>query len=120
MAAVEEAARGTARGGRGLRMTVRIYQPAKTAMQSGRGNTRRWILEFEPAVKREADPLMGWTSAAETRQQVTLKFETKEEAIAYAEREGYAYTVEEPKPYRPQSRAYADNFKFDRVGRWTH
>ena len=60
---------------------------------------------------------MGWTSSDNTRQQVLLKFDTKEEAIAYAQREGYAYVVEEPKAKRLQTRAYADNFKYDRVGR---
>jgi hypothetical protein len=101
-------------------MKVRIYQPARNAMQSGKGNARQWMLQFVAPVKREADPLMGWTSSDDTRQQVTLKFESKEEAIAYAQREGYAYTVEEPKPRRLQVRAYADNFRYDRVGRWTH
>ena len=101
-------------------MQVRIYKPARNAMQSGKGKTKEWVLQIDGAVRRQADPLMGWTSAAETRQQVTLKFDSKEEAIAYAEREGLAYVVEEPKPHRLQSRAYADNFRFDRVGRWTH
>ena len=101
-------------------MQVRIFMPARNAMQSGKGKTKEWVLQFDAPVKREADPLMGWTSAAETRQQVTLKFDSKEEAVAYAEREGYAYVVEEPKPHRLQSRTYADNFRFDRVGRWTH
>ncbi len=101
-------------------MQVRIYQPARNTMQSGKGNTRQWVLQFVSPVKRETDPLMGWTSSNNTRQQVTLKFDTKEEAIAYAEREGYAYEVEEPAPRRLQVRAYADNFRYDRVGRWTH
>ena len=101
-------------------MQVRIYQPARNAMQSGKAGTRQWVLQFVSPVKREADPLMGWTSSDNTRQQVTLKFDTKEEAVAYAQREGYAYVVEEPKPTRLQTRAYADNFKYDRVGRWTH
>ncbi|MGH6891897.1 MAG: ETC complex I subunit [Dongiaceae bacterium] len=101
-------------------MQVRIYQPTRSAMQSGKGATKQWVLQFAAAERREADPLMGWTSSADTRQQVILKFDTKEEAIAYAQREGYAYVVEEPKPRRLQTRAYADNFKFDRIGRWTH
>ena len=101
-------------------MQVRIYQPARNAMQSGKAGSKLWVLQFVSAVKREADPLMGWTSSDNTSQQVTLKFDTKEEAIAYAQREGYAYVVEEPKPRRLQTRAYADNFKYDRVGRWTH
>ncbi|WP_119304691.1 ETC complex I subunit [Dongia deserti] len=101
-------------------MQVRIYQPARNAMQSGNGNTRQWVLQFVSPVKREADPLMGWTTSDNMRTQVLLKFDTKEEAIAYAQREGYAYTVEEPAPRRLQVKAYADNFRYDRVGRWTH
>jgi hypothetical protein len=101
-------------------MQVRIFQPARSAMQSGKAGTRQWLLQFASPVRREADPLMGWTSSNNTRQQVTLRFDTKEEAIAYAEREGYAYVVEEPKPRRLQVKAYADNFRYDRVGRWTH
>ena len=101
-------------------MQGRIFKPARNAMQSGKGKTKEWVLQYDVAVRREADPLMGWTATDNTRQQVTLKFDTKEEAIAYAEREGFAYTVEEPKPHRLQTRAYADNFRYDRVGRWTH
>jgi hypothetical protein len=101
-------------------MQVRIYQPARNAMQSGRGNTKQWVVQFVAPVKREPDPLMGWTSSDNTAHQVVLKFDTKEEAIAYAQREGYAYVVEEPKAKRLHTRAYSDNFKYDRIGRWTH
>ncbi|MGE5266055.1 MAG: ETC complex I subunit [Deltaproteobacteria bacterium] len=101
-------------------MAVRIYKPAKTAMQSGEGRTREWILEFEPAAPRQIDPLMGWTSSTDTRQQVKLAFETKDEAIAYATRNGLAYTVVEPTSRKPLRKAYADNFKFGRPGNWTH
>ncbi|HET6157127.1 MAG TPA: ETC complex I subunit [Dongiaceae bacterium] len=101
-------------------MQVRIYQPARNAMQSGKAGAKLWVAQFVSPAKRGADPLMGWTSSEDTRQQVTLKFDTKEEAIAYAKREGYAYVVEEPKPRRLQTRAYADNFRYDRIGQWTH
>lgn len=101
-------------------MQVRIYRPARNMMQAGKGNTKQWVLQFVAPVKREADPLMGWTSSDDTRQQVMLKFDTREEAIAYAEREGYAYTVEEPAPRRLEVKPYADNFRYDRIGRWTH
>jgi hypothetical protein len=57
-------------------MRVRIYQPSKTAMQSGRGGTKRWMLEFEPGARREMDPLMGWTSSRDTRAQIRMSFET--------------------------------------------
>ena len=64
-------------------MTARIYQPAKTAMQSGWAKTKHWVLEFEPSLPKSNDPLMGWTSSGDTRQQVQLQFDTREEAIAY-------------------------------------
>jgi hypothetical protein len=101
-------------------MQVRIYQPAKNAMQSGKAQTHQWVLEFPPAAARTADPLMGWTSSTDTQRQVKLKFETKEEAIAYAEKQGLPYLLEESSPRNPQVQPYADNFKFNRVGRWTH
>lgn len=101
-------------------MAARIYKPAKTAMQSGEGGTKEWVLEHEPARPRQIDPLMGWTSSADMASQVRLDFDTKEEAIAYAERNGIAYTVYEPKPRKPIRKSYADNFKFGRIGNWTH
>jgi len=96
-------------------MVARIYRPAKTAMQSGRAGTRRWRLEFEPSAARHLDPLMGWTSLADTQNQVRLGFDTKQQAIAFAEHHGIDYRVQEPKERRPRPRAYADNFAYDRV-----
>ena len=101
-------------------MTARIYKPAKTAMQSGLARTKEWVLEHEPEAAREIDPLMGWTSATDMSQQVKLAFDTKEEAIAYAERNGLPYVLEEPQPRKAIRKAYADNFKFGRIGAWTH
>ena len=101
-------------------MTARIYRPAKTAMQSGTAKTRRWVLEFEPARAREIDPLMGWTSSADMNQQVRLTFESREAAEDYARRQGLTYRVITPKPRRPTQKSYADNFKFGRIGTWTH
>lgn len=102
-------------------MPVRIYKPARNAMQSGKGKTGQWILEHEAAAPRTVDPLMGWTSSNDMRQQVKLSFETKEEAIAYAEREGLAYTVMPEAPAgRLVKKSYSDNFKFGRSVNWTH
>ncbi|MDX2306669.1 MAG: ETC complex I subunit [Hyphomicrobium sp.] len=101
-------------------MPVKIYRPAKTAMQSGEAKTKDWLLEYEPDAPREIDPLMGWTTSRDTRQQVKLSFATREDAIAYAERQGLAYTVIEPTPRKRIRKAYADNFKFGRIGNWTH
>jgi len=101
-------------------MQMRIYQLPKTAMQSGRGNTRRWVLEFEPEAPRAIDPLMGWTSSRDTRQQLRLWFDDEAEAIAYAERHGYMYSLERPRKRDIQPKAYADNFRTDRLHPWTH
>ena len=89
-------------------------------MQSGRARTKDWVLEHEPATARQIDPLMGWTSSADTGQQVRLRFASKEEAIAYAERNGLEYSVSEPRVRKPSKKSYADNFKYGRIGSWTH
>ncbi|MGQ0671997.1 MAG: ETC complex I subunit [Hyphomicrobium sp.] len=101
-------------------MVARIFRPAKTAMQSGEARTREWMLEHEPSAPREIDPLMGWTSSRDTRTQVRLAFETKEQAIAYAEKNGLAYIVSDPQPRQPIRKSYAENFRHDRKVPWTH
>ena len=101
-------------------MTARIYRPAKTATQSGTAKTQDWVLDYEPEAPREVEPLMGWTSSRDMRQQLRLKFATKEEAVAYAERKGIAYRVVEPRAPRRRGMAYSDNFRHDRIGQWTH
>ena len=100
-------------------MTARIFKPAKTAMQSGFAQTKDWLLEYEPA-QRITDPLMGWTGSNDTRGQLRLSFDSQEEAIAYAEKHGILYTVIEPHARAVKPKAYADNFAFNRIGRWTH
>jgi hypothetical protein len=101
-------------------MKARIYREEKNAMQSGRGRTKLWRLDFDQDKAREVEPLMGWTSSGDMRQQVKLWFDSKEEAIAYAERAGIPFQVEEPKEEKRKTIAYSDNFKFNRVGPWTH
>ena len=103
-------------------MTARIHRPSPSATQSGPGPAKAWVLEFENEHPRELDPLMGWTGTSDAKAQIKLRFATKEEAIAYAERKALVYRVEEPKPGSPLRRimSYADNFKTQRVGQWTH
>ena len=102
-------------------MTARIYKPARTAMQSGTAKTKEWVLDYEPEQPRLIEPLMGWTSSGDMKQQLRLRFQTKEEAIAYCEREGVPYEVFESKPPGPRPRiAYADNFAPGRRTPWTH
>ncbi|HEX2135579.1 MAG TPA: ETC complex I subunit [Microvirga sp.] len=101
-------------------MPARIFKQSKASNQSGMARTKTWLLVFEQDKPREIEPLMGWTASGDTRQQVRLSFDTKEEAIAYAEREGIPYRVEEPHEVKRRPMSYADNFKFNRVGPWTH
>jgi hypothetical protein len=101
-------------------MPARIYKPARNAMQSGLARTKEWVLENEPQSAREIDPLMGWTSSADTGSQVKLSFDSAEEAVAYAERNGIPYTLDTAEARKPVRKAYADNFKFGRAVPWTH
>ncbi len=97
-------------------MRARIYQPAKTAMQSGRAKTKRWLLEFEPAAPRGHERLMGWTSSADTGRQVRLRFDSRAAALAYAEAQGMECEVQEPQDRKVRPKSYAANFRWGRVG----
>ncbi len=101
-------------------MVARIYKPARNAMQSGTAKTKLWTLDYEPAQARQVEPLMGYTSSGDMNSQLRLHFDTKEEAIAYAERHGIAYQLQEPQEPARRKMAYSDNFSFRRVGQWTH
>jgi ETC complex I subunit conserved region len=101
-------------------MTARIFKPAKNVMQSGKARTREWQLDYEPEQARAIEPLMGWTSSADMKQQITLRFDTREEAVAYCKRKGIPYQVIEPKEAVRRPAAYADNFSFRRGEPWTH
>ena len=101
-------------------MTARIFRPAPNAMQSGRGNSRQWILVFEQSSPREIEPLMGYTSSSDTRTQVRLEFDTLELAEAYARRNGIAYSVQPAHSATPKRNSYPDNFRSDRKVPWTH
>ena len=101
-------------------MAARIFRPAKTAMQSGKGNTRQWVLNFDVSEPRKVEPLMGYTSSTDMLSQVRLSFETAEQAVAYCEANGIEYRVEEEKPVYRAKVSYSDNFRYDRAQPWTH
>jgi len=96
-------------------MDVRIYQPAKNAMQSGRAKTNTWILEFSPLCAEKVDDLMGWTGGGDTRKQLQMKFDSKDKAIAFANKKGLSFEVKEPKARKLQIKSYAANFAYDRI-----
>ncbi|MFA3919607.1 ETC complex I subunit [Ruegeria hyattellae] len=103
-------------------MRARIYQPARNAMTSGMAKTRKWVLEYAPASTREIDPLMGWTSSADTQTQVHLQFDSKEEALDYAKAHGIDAQVTEPHKRKQNVRpmGYGENFATNRRSPWTH
>ena len=94
---------------------ARIYRPTKNAMQSGRANTRSWVLEFEPSMRTDIDSLMGWSGSGDTTTQMRLRFDTSEEAVAYAKRNGLEYSVDQPKERVIKPKSYADNFSPTRI-----
>ena len=101
-------------------MRVRIYQPAKNAMQSGQAKSESWLIESLPQSNRKPDLLMGWVSSADVQRHVRLKFKSQEDALNYAKKQGWMYDLIAPKRKTTKIKAYADNFAFDRQLRWTH
>ena len=93
-------------------MTVaRISEIERKTTQSGKANAGRWLLEFERAEPLRADPLTGWAGSGDTRPQVRMTFDSKEDAISYCERNGLGYHLVPAKPTTLKIQAYADNFR---------
>ncbi len=90
---------------------ARIFQRIKSSTQSGRARTDDWILEFEPAEAKRADPLTGWAGSGDTRQQVRLSFDSVAAAQAYADKNGIKTTVIPAPSHTLKLQAYADNFR---------
>ena len=88
---------------------AKIFIPSKTAMQSGRGKTKKWVLAFE-SKNTKTNPLMGWESGEDTLGEVLLKFSTKEKAIEYAKKNNIDFEVIEPNKRKITLKSYADNF----------
>jgi hypothetical protein len=89
-------------------------------MQSGKAKTKEWVLDYEPEEPREVEPLMGWTSSGDMKQQLRLRFDSKEEAVAYCQRHAIAYQIFEASEPTRRAIAYADNFAYSRRTPWTH
>ncbi|KAL1936536.1 hypothetical protein VTP01DRAFT_670 [Rhizomucor pusillus] len=94
--------------------SVRIFSPSKPATQSGRHGTRHWRIDFDILEdgNRWENPLMGWASSSDYQQALQIKFNTKEDAIRFAERQGWSYFVQEPKTSKFVKKSYADNYKY--------
>jgi len=88
---------------------AKIYKPAKTAMQSGKRNSKQWLLEFD-TLNLSVNPLMGWMSSKDTLSEIKLKFESKNEAVDYAKKNNIDYYIVEPQKTKLIKKSYSDNF----------
>jgi len=88
---------------------AKIYKPAKTAMQSGKRNTKNWLLEFD-TLNTGINPLMGWETSKDTMSEVKLQFSTRDQAINYAKKNNIVYYIIEPKEHKIIKKSYSDNF----------
>lgn len=100
-------------------MLAKIYQPSPSAMTSGRAK-RQWVLEFTDKSAGVIDPLTGTTRSTDVRSQLDLKFDTLEEAVAYAKANEIPHQVVQSQKMKRIPRSYAENFAFDRKLPWTH
>ena len=87
-----------------------IYKPAKTATQSGKLNTKSWILTYTGDLPQRADSLMGWIGYGATSDQIKLSFPSKEDAISYAQQKCLEFEVREPHLPKFKQKSYAENF----------
>ena len=90
--------------------TVRIFQPSKSAMQSGKAGLSKWVVEFEPLAPMLPDPLMGWDSSQDMSQEISLSFSSLEKAIAFVKAKGFTYTVSTPPVIEHPAKSYGVNF----------
>ena len=101
-------------------MTIKIYKPSKTAMQSGIGKTKKWLAEYISNEETSKDSLMGWNSSNDTKTQIKMFFDTKDKAIDWAKKNNYQFIVEEPKIRKIKKKSYASNFDINKIESWTH
>ena len=101
-------------------MTVKIYKPSKSSMQSGQMNTKKWLAEYISDTEQVKDTLMGWNSSLDTKSQIKVFFETKEQAIEWAKKNNYQYFIEDTKKRKIKPKNYASNFDINRKESWTH
>eukprot|EP00096_Caligus_rogercresseyi_P010611 TRINITY_DN393_c0_g1_i1.p1 TRINITY_DN393_c0_g1~~TRINITY_DN393_c0_g1_i1.p1 ORF type:complete len:191 (+),score=67.53 TRINITY_DN393_c0_g1_i1:39-611(+) len=93
--------------------SVRVFRPAKSAMQSGTAGVRKWRLEFETRQRWENN-LMGWASSGDPLSNTIVEFADKEDAVRFVEKNGWPYWVDDPKERTPKPKSYALNFSWNR------
>jgi len=88
---------------------AKIFKPSKTAMQSGYGNSNKWIIEYIPD-DPGINPLMGWESSTDTLTELKLEFSTKELAIDYAKKNKIKFEIINHQERKIIKKSYEDNF----------
>ena len=101
-------------------MTIKIYKPSKSSMQSGLGKTKQWLVEYISEKDKTKDSLMGWNSSSDTKEQIKIFFDTKEQAIEWSKKNNQQFIVIEPKERKIKPKNYASNFDMSRKEPWTH
>lgn len=86
--------------------------PGKT-LQSGDRFANIWQIKWQREEERWSNPLMGWTSTADPMSNLILDFDSREDAIAFAEKNGWKYEVKAEVGrdlVEPGETQYAHNF----------
>ena len=78
-------------------MTIKIFKPSKSSMLSGLGKTKLWLAEYISEKDKTKDSLMGWNSSSDTKEQIKIFFDTKEQAIEWSKKNNEQFIVIEPK-----------------------
>ncbi len=91
-------------------MKAIIYKPSKNAMQSGKVKTEQWVLEYEPESKKIIDNLIGWQGSDDMNQELKMFFDSKEDAISYAQKNEVMFEIIEPHERKVKPQSYAENF----------
>ncbi len=101
-------------------MRARIFYPARSAMQSGPAQKRQWCLRFIQDAFGERDAMTGWQGKSAPASQLVLRFASRAEAIAYAEKHKVDYEVEPEPTLGQKQKDYTLNFSAKRRTAWTH
>lgn len=93
-------------------MDVIIYQQSRNTMQSGRGKTALWLMEFTDTTKRTVDNLIGWIGCADTNNQIMIRFPNSDKAVEFANKNDLEFTIRQTQERIIKPRSFADNYKY--------
>ncbi|GAA5906457.1 hypothetical protein JCM8208_004666 [Rhodotorula glutinis] len=96
------------------RRPVRIYRPAPPSTSSAKTTSHHWRIDWDilQGAGRWENPLMGWASSGDYVQGTHLKFNTEEDAVHFAEKQGWEYYVQRPNVQKFVPKSYANNYDY--------